>query len=250
MDNTIHKSIKLLDKLAEKSRTVPELCRILSYPKSTVHKIITNLAELGVVQRNPGTHSYSLGLKLIELGNRAQLDLGVRRVANPYMHGINQTIDETVYLTLLGNGVIVYVDCVESSKRIRSYPVAGIKAPMHCNALGKAILAFLDRDVVHNIIREKELIRLTANTITTEEELLKDLELTRNRGYAIDNMESEDHLRCVASPIFDSHGRAFAAMSISGPAIRVTMEEIPRFAGLLIEATQEISRHLGFHQEQ
>ena len=249
MDNTIQKAVSLLDQLAEQSSTVPELSRRLGYPRSTVHKILTNLAELGVVQRNPGTHTYSLGLKLIELGNRAQLDLRVRRIANPFMESINKSIDETVYLTVLGNGVVVYIDCVESTKRLRSYPIAGKKAPMHCTALGKAILAYLDDEVVRRIISEKELQSLTPNTLTSAEALFEDLSVTRRRGYAVDNMESEDHLRCVACPIFDGDGNPFAAMSISGPIVRITMETIPTIAELLIDATGEISHLLGYRPE-
>lgn len=247
MVNTVTKALKILDLLAEGTPLgVTEISKILEIPKSSAHSILKTLEAQGVVAKSIEGTKFLLGIKLIELGNRAQLELDICKITNPYLKRLNAETDETVHLTVLDNDEVLYLDCIESTQRLRTYPVIGIRAPLHCTSVGKAILAFQEEDVIKRIVEEKGLPKKTDNTITTKKRLWKEIEKIRSLGYAIDDMEHEEHLRCVGAPIRNQHGEVFASISISGPTQRNTDQKIHQFAPLLISATDDISRKLGY----
>ena len=247
--NSVLKAVKILDTIG-KSRPmgISEISRELKIPKSSTHGLLQTLESEGFVEKNEDTNKYNLGTSLIELGYRAQNDLAICRISKPYLNGINQETDETVHLTLLDNDEVLYVDCVESKRRMRTYSVLGIKAPLYCTAVGKAILAELPEINIKHIINTRGLEKLTNCTLTDEISLLQDLSDTRTRGYSIDNKEHEDQLICVGAVIRDAHGEAFASLSVSGPSDRMTEERIVHIGGLVKNATQQISRKLGFRE--
>lgn len=251
MVNTVLKAMQLLDYLANKpNQGVSDLARALEFPKSSVHGILETLASSGIVTKNEASGKYGLGTKLVELGNRAQVELDICRISAPFLQGLNQEFDETVHLTVLDRDEVLYVDCIESRKRLRTYSVIGVRAPLYCTSVGKAILAFQDDDEIRRIARAKGLAKMTPNTITTEERLFEEVSEIRRLGYAVDDMEHEDHLRCVGAPIRDARGEVFASISLSGPAERNTMERIRSMAPAIVGATEEISRRLGFRPER
>lgn len=247
MVNTVLKSVKILETIGKgKPLGISEISRELNIPKSSAHSILQTLESEGFVEKNGDTNKYNLGTSLIELGYRAQNDLAICRIARPYLNGINRETDETVHLTLLDNDEVLYVDCVESKRRLRTYSVIGIRAPLYCTAVGKAIMAELSDSHVKQIIGSKGLPRLTDMTITNENTLFQDLSETRIRGYSIDNMEHEDHLICVGAPIKNAAGEIFASLSVSGPSNRMSKERIGQIGNLVKNSTMEISRKLGF----
>lgn len=247
MVNTVLKSVKILETIGKgKPLGISEISRELDIPKSSAHSILQTLESEGFVEKNRDTNKYNLGTSLIELGYRAQNDLAICRIARPYLNGINRETDETVHLTLLDNDEVLYVDCVESKRRLRTYSVIGIRAPLYCTAVGKAIMAELSDYHVKQIIGSKGLPRLTDMTITNENALFQNLTETRSRGYSIDNMEHEDHLICVGAPIKNAAGEIFASLSVSGPSNRMLEERIAQIGNLVKNATMEISRKLGF----
>jgi len=249
MVNSVLKAVKILE-IIGKSRPlgISEISRELGIPKSSTHGLLQTLESEEFVEKNKDTNKYNLGTRLIELGYRAQNDLAICRIAKPYLNGINQETDETVHLTLLDDDEVLYVDCVESKRRMRTYSVIGIKAPLYCTAVGKAILAELPEKHIKQIIISKGLAKLTDKTITTEAGLYQDLSDTRNRGYSIDNKEHEDQLICVGSAIRDVNGETFASLSVSGPSDRMTEERIIYIGSLIKKVTSEISRKLGFRE--
>ena len=249
MVNTVLKAIKILETLSKgKPLGISEISKELKIPKSSVHSILQTLESERFVEKNADTHKFNLGTSLIELGYSAQNELAICRISKPYLNGINQETDETVHLTLLDNDEVLYVDCVESKRRLRTYSVIGIKAPLYCTAVGKAIMAGLSDSHIKQIIASKGLEKLTDLTITDENDLLQDLTETRNRGYSIDNMEHEDHLICIGAPIKNAAGDVFASLSVSGPSNRMTEERIVQIGDLVKNATSEISRKLGFRE--
>ncbi|HDN85172.1 MAG TPA: IclR family transcriptional regulator, partial [Candidatus Aerophobetes bacterium] len=198
------------------------------------------------VEQDGENKKYRLGLRLLELGNVVQSQLDIRRIAFPYLKKLNRETNETAYLVVLAEKRIVYVDCVESTARLRVRPLFGERVPLHCTSLGKAIMAFLPEYEVERIIKEEGLTRFTSNTITDPGLLKKELELIRERGYAIDNMEHEEGIRCVGASIRNSRGEVFAAISLSGPSQRLSFERIRKIAPLVIQAAREISAKMGY----
>ncbi len=247
MVNTVLKTIALLDSLARQGdRSLSDLARELGLAKSTVHGILETLESEGLVERDPESGKFHLGVRLIELGNRAQLGLDICRIAAPFLHGLNREFDETVHLTILDRDEVLYIDCIESQQRLRTYSVIGVRAPLYCTSVGKAIMAFLPEAEIRRIAAEKSIAPITAHTITSVECLLADLAGVRARGWSIDDREHEDHLRCVGAPIRDARGGVFAAISLSGPAERNTLARLGEIAPKLVAATSEISRRLGY----
>lgn len=247
MVNSVIKAVKILEIIGRgRPLGISEIGRELGIPKSSTHNLLQTLESEGFVEKNEDTNKYNLGTRLIELGYRAQNDLAICRISRPYLNGINQETDETVHLTLMDDDEVLYVDCVESKRRMRTYSVIGIKAPLYCTAVGKAILAELPEIHIKQIINSKGLAKLTDKTITNEVNLSQDLSETRIRGYSIDNKEHEDQLICVGAVIKDANGDAIASMSVSGPSDRMTEDRVASIGGLVKNATSEISRKLGF----
>lgn len=247
MNNTIIKSIEILDYIADHANTgVTEISNALGIPKSTVHNILETLSHFSILEKSRDTARYHLGVKLIELGYRAQTDIDICRIAHPYLRGLNEELDETVHLTVLDHDEVLYVDCIESKKRLRTYSVIGVRAPLYCTSVGKAIMAFLSKPEIDRIMYEKGLKKITEHTITDPIVMKQELEAIRSRGYAVDNMEHEEHLRCIGAPIFNSRGEAIASISISGPTSRILPETISVTAPKVLYASEEISRKIGY----
>jgi DNA-binding IclR family transcriptional regulator len=247
---TVHRAIEILDLIAGKGPLgVSEISRILELPKSSAHNILETLVANRVLEKDTERNSYVLGSKLVELGNQAQESLEVKRVAARYLRRLNSELDETVHLTVLDHDEVVYVDCLESKKRLRAYSVIGVRAPLYCTAVGKAIMAHLDPEDVDRIVKTQGLAAFTSATITTRSRLDTELAETRRRGYAIDNAEHEEHLRCVGAPIRDHSGQVFAALSVSGPSQRITRKAVPSIAERVMAAADEISTRLGYTPE-
>jgi DNA-binding IclR family transcriptional regulator len=249
--NSVRKALAILDLLSDgKERTLSDIAHSLSLAKSTAHNLLETLVEERILDRDSGSGAFSLGIKLIELGYCAQTGLDLVRIAAPFLKGLNMRFDETVHLVVLDNDEVLYIDCIESQRRLRTYSVIGIRAPLYCTSVGKAILAYLPDEEIRRIVAERGLARFTENTITTEARLWAEIAHIREHGYAIDDCEHEDHLRCLGAPIFDARGEVFASVSLSGPAERNTMERIESMAPALLEATGEISRRLGYRNRE
>lgn len=244
----LERAISILEFLGDnpKGVGVSELSRQLNLPKSTVHRILDTLLQNGYVEKNIDNDRYKLGLKIVELSNKILSNMELRNEARPYLEELMNYANEVVHLCVLRDGEMVYIDKVECPNPIRLYSQIGRRIPVHCTAVGKATLAFLPQEEAIRILKEKGMPRRTQNTITDLQTLLNQLEETRQLGYAVDDIENEEGVRCIAAPIFDYRGRVTAAISISGPDYRVTKERIPELAEKLKETARKISERLGY----
>jgi DNA-binding IclR family transcriptional regulator len=161
---------------------------------------------------------------------------------------LNAELDETVHLTVLEGNEVLYVDCLESSKRLRTYSVIGVRAPLYCTSVGKAILAFLDNEEQNRILDTITFEKFTENTITDKSFLKDELRTIAQRGYAVDNMEHEEGLRCVGAPIRNHAGKVFAAISVSGPSQRITLGNVSEIGKVVIAQAESISKQLGYRK--
>jgi DNA-binding IclR family transcriptional regulator len=223
-----------------------ELCTELRLHKSTVHRLMMVLEQHRLVVKNPETGRYRLGLKLFELGSKALDGIDLRGRARPYLDRLQQQFGETVFFCILDDGQVFYVEKVESQQSVRTACTVGSRAPAYCTAVGKAMLAELSDSEVSTIVRRWGLKAVTPNTITTAAALKSELRTVRSRGYAIDDEEKEQGLRCVSAAVRGHSGKLFAAMSISGPAFRMTKERIPEVGQAVMRAANELSAELGY----
>jgi len=247
MVNSVKRAAAILSLLGKEGRlSLTQICRTLRIPKSTTFSILETLEAERIVEKDEPTGTFSLGIRLLELGQEAQKNFELRKVASPYLQQLNHALDETVHLTVLDDDEVLYVECFDSSKRLRTYSVIGIRGPLHCTAVGKAILAFLDDDQKIRLVNRLELVKFTPNTITERKALLEDLDLVRRRGYSVDDVEHEEGVRCVGAPVYDNKGRACASISISGPTQRITKERVEELAARAKETARYISERLGY----
>jgi IclR family transcriptional regulator, KDG regulon repressor len=244
----LDRALAALAMLADRSResSLVELCNALRLHKSTVHRLMMVLERHRLVVKNAETGRYRLGLKLFELGSKALDGLDLRGRARPYLDRLQSQFGETVFFCILDDGQVFYVEKVESQQSVRTACTVGSRAPAYCTAVGKAMLAELSDAEVSGIVRRWGLKAITANTITTAAELKAELRAVRSRGYAIDDEEKEEGLRCVGAAVRGHSGRLFAAMSISGPAFRMTKERIPEIGQAVMGAANELSAELGY----
>jgi len=228
--------------------SLAELCPALGLHKSTTHRLMMVLEQHRLVVKNPDTGRYRLGLRLYELGSRAIDGLDLRGKVRPHLDRLQERFGETVFFCILDEGQVFYVEKVESQRSVRTACMVGSRAPAYCTAVGKAMLSELPEAEVVTITKKSGLKSITANTITTSTRLKAELKEIRSRGYAIDDEEKEEGLRCVGAVVRTHSRKLSAAMSISGPAFRMTKERIPEVGQALMQAAGDLSAELGYQE--
>jgi DNA-binding IclR family transcriptional regulator len=227
---------------------VTELADRLGLHKSTVHRFMVNLDAAGLVERNARTGRYRLGLHVFELGALVMQQMNLWDEALPFLEGLVHDTGETGHLAVLDGGEAIYIERVEARRALRVPSAIGRGYPAHATNLGKVLLADLPRERVEAIIAERGLAAYTSQTITDPAELEADLELIRRRGYAVDNEEYDEGLRCIGAAVRDHSGHVVAALGIGGPVTRITPERVEELGGLVMTAARGLSRRLGAHQ--
>lgn len=238
---SVDRSLLLLELLADAggSMRLAELEAASGLPLPTVHRLIRSLVHNGYV-RQEASRRYALGARLIRLGDTAARGLGTW--ARPQLRDLVEKIGETANLALLDGDDVVYVAQVPSEHSMRMFTEVGRRVNAHCTGVGKALLSQLDTDVVLDLLRRTGMPVMTPNTITDTSALLDQLELIRERGWAVDNGEQELGVWCVAAPIVGAPARV--AISVSGPSGRITADRIEAIAPVLRESALAVARAL------
>lgn len=241
----LDKALKVLELFDERGKglTVTEINDHLNFNKVSTFRIVKNLEEAGYLEKDQDTSKYRLGLKVYYLGALAEPHSGIRRITRPFLENLNDKCDETVHLAVLNKGEALYLDKIEGKRTIRVITRIGMKLPAHCSGVGKALLAALPEDALEQIIREKGLPRFTNNTITELKALKAELARVGKQGYAIDNEEIEEGLKCAAAPIRDAEGNVVAAISVSVPKERFD-KEIRTYISEVKKASQKVSQFI------
>lgn len=223
---------------------ISRLAARLGLAKSTVHRLASTLIDAGVLEQNPETGKYRLGLLVFELGSLVRRKIDVYHEARPWLFTLRDQTGETVHLAVLGRQGPVYINNIESHKAIRMSTGLGQRKPLHCTAEGKALLAFQPSEMIERTI-SAGLDRLTPKTITDAAALQDELAVIRARGYATDDEECEPGMRCIAAPVRDDSGHVTAAVGIAGPVQRLTKKMLLSHAPTLLNAVASISQRLG-----
>jgi IclR family transcriptional regulator, acetate operon repressor len=217
---------------------------------STAHRLLTTLADRGYVQQTAAQGRYALGLKVVELAGSMQArTAALCAAARPHLERLRHQTGETANLVILEADRVVYVDQVPGRHSVRMFTELGSSARAHTTASGKGMLAYRPTDAVARLYppEREPLERLTPRTLTTLDALLEDFERIRRRGYALDNEEHEEGVSCVAAPVFDASGTAFAAISISAPTTRIVHADTGELGQILHRHAADISAALGYN---
>jgi len=247
----LNKTFSILEILLQhgSAMNMTEISEKLGLYPSTIHRILDTLKHWGYVEQDPNTQKYQLGLKLLELGMARYHQMDLVREATPYLKELVNQCNETVHLGVLEEGEVMYLAKEESSQTIRMISYVGKRAPVHCTALGKVLLAYLPEEEIKKILDKIELPRLTENTITDKRELEKELNKVKKQGFALDREENEKDIRCIAAPIRNYQGEVIAAISISSPAFRIDVNKQNNLKDALLENSKRISERLGYNDK-
>ncbi|MGE5664460.1 MAG: IclR family transcriptional regulator [Deltaproteobacteria bacterium] len=227
---------------------VTELSKKLKLHKNNVFRILATLQSRNYIEQNKANENYRLGIKCLELGQTFIQQRGMLKQAKPILHELAEKSGETAYVSILRGNDVVYLDSVEASTTVRVVSRLGLHMPIHATAAGKAIITHESEDEIRKRFN-REMARFTPNTITTTDELLENLRVARDRGYASDLEEFEEGLRCIAAPIRDYTRKVIGALSISGPAHRLNDEKVEGVIGPeVVRCGQDLSRRLGYRE--
>ncbi len=212
---------------------------------STAHRILTTLKAGGFVQCDDARGGYLIGVQAFRVGsaflrNRKLVDVGRRT-----MRRLMEDSGETANMAIEVEGAVVFVSQMESHHSIRAFHRPGARGPMHASSLGKAMLAALTDDEISQKLHRVGMPRLTVHTIVDPDALLADLALVRKRGWAIDNEEQAEGMRCVGSAVYNEHSEVIGAISVSGPTVRVTDERLGELGPMVRRAAAEITERVG-----
>lgn len=249
---SLHRAIAILDcfRVGQPELGVREIARQLELHPSTVGRMLATLASLGILAQNKETHRYHMGAKVLNWGVVYISSVDLRVEARPYMEKLHQATNETVSLYIPDGDARVCIERLESSQMVRMVARVGERMPFYAGASGKALLAFLPPDQQKAILKNVPLAKLTTNTIHDAKALIHELALIQERGYAFSQGERVEGASSVAAPIFNATGRAIGAINISGPSTRFSKPKIQEYAALLVEATAQISKAMGYLEKE
>lgn len=247
---SIERAVAILNAFSaeEPELGVTDLAERLQLHKSTVHRFLVNLEAAGLVERNRHTSRYRLGLRIFELGGLVLQQMNLWDEALPFLEGLVRDSGETGHLAVLDGGEAVYIEKVEARRALRIPSAIGRGYPAHATSLGKILLAHLSAEARDAIVAERGLARCTPRTITDRDRLGTELDLIRTQGFAVDEEEYEEGLRCIGAPILGHTGQVVAAIGIGGPVTRITPQRVGELAELVMSAAGNLSRRMGSEQ--
>lgn len=245
---SVDRTLTIIEALADnpKGLGIGEISEKIDLHKSTVHRLLATLVDREYVRKDQNNR-YQLTLKLFELGSKRVEELDMVEIARPYLEQIMEQTNEVVHLVTLEDKAITYIDKVEPNTTIRMHSRIGVRRPLYCTGVGKAIMSTMCREELEEIWEQTDIEKLTEYTITNLDDMKKELKLIRERGYATDEQENEIGVRCVAIPIIDHTKKACGAISVSGPVERMTDETIEKIAQILIPISKKIRKELGYY---
>ncbi len=251
-NNSVQSIDRVLDILEALSASpqgmaLSDLAAATSLHASTAHRLLASLAGRGYVRKDPQSGKYRLTLRLYEISRRVSSVLDLFTASKPILETLSNEVREVIHLVERDGNEVFYLYKMEPfSRPINITSSVGLHNPMYCTGVGKSILAYLPEKEVRDIWDQTQVVQFTPKTIVTWEALQEDLERTRQRGYAIDDEEHDLGVRCMAAPIYSWNGNPLGAMSISGPAVRMTDSTIAEFAPKLLHTAGEISGSMGW----
>jgi len=239
---SLARGLKILELLGQVQDgvSITELAACLGVDKASASRLVATLARYGYAEKDEQTRRYHLGPQVVSLSRSVLARLPLREAAKPFLCQLMESTGECAHLAVPAQGKVLYIDQVESPATLRVNAQVGTLNPLHCTALGKALLAFGDLEL------PPTLESFTLHTLTDPGRLRKNLEQVRTQGYAVDDEEFDIGVRCIAVPVFDFRGKVVGSIGISGPATRVTPERLPELAMRVVVIGKTLSERMSF----
>jgi DNA-binding IclR family transcriptional regulator len=244
--STTLKALLVLEVVAASSRplSVSEVAEQVDVDKSTVYRMLNTLVDAGYVIRDEISKRYSLSYKVVSLSRNLLAENEVSRLIRRTLTHLSAATSETLHFSVVDGEEAVLVQRVKGTQLVTVDFQIGDRVPLHCTSIGKAVLAFQDVRYIEQIIAAG-LPKSASNTITEPMDFRQELQRIRSQGYAIDDREFSDNMRCIAVPVFEGGGHVNGGISISGPDSRFTLEKLDELKAPLLEASRKLSEQLG-----
>ena len=241
----LDRALNLLHMIAdEDGLTLSELSQRLDIPAPTAYRLLSTLQTHRVTEFDEGTQQWLVGVETFRMGSAFLRHTRIAEMGRHFMQELMEASRETVNLAIEQKGEVVFITQVETQEPIRAFFPPGTRGPIHTSGIGKALLAELPQRQLDAIINRKGLASFTPNTLNTRDALINDLAEIRKRGWAVDHEERNLGMRCVASAIYNEFGEAIAGVSVSGPTVRITEEQIdtlgPQVRACALRITESI----------
>ncbi|MGI6776686.1 MAG: IclR family transcriptional regulator [Acetivibrionales bacterium] len=249
MIKAVDKALTILDVLEkEKLAGVTEIANIIGVNKSSAHRILATLETKELVEKDEATKKYKLGLGFLRYSTSVLENIEISKVAKPFLEDLVGFTQESAHLCVLSKSKnkAVFVEQKKSSEIISISGKIGDEEPVYCSAVGKNLIAFLPEEELKRIIDTIEFKPFTLRTITSKQALIAHLEKIREQGYAVDDEEIYNGVRCVAAPVRNHKGKVIASVGVSGPANRIQLNDIEKYASAVKDIAAKISRRLGY----
>ncbi|NRB16860.1 MAG: IclR family transcriptional regulator [Rhodobacteraceae bacterium] len=257
-DKTAQNTIKSLDRAMEvfeflsdtQGKSLSTLASDLNQSPATVYRILVTLGGRGLVEFDQVDQVWNIGARAFVIGSRFLRRTSLVERARPFLRALMEESGETANIGIEQDGHVLFVSQVETRASIRAFFPPGTLSRLHASGIGKALLAEMDMQRFEKFLARAPLESFTEFTLTDRDALLEDLQVTRQRGYALDGEERNLGMRCIAAPVFDIHGEAVAGISVSGPTSRVGLDQVSRLGQSVLAAAGKLSAAIGGKSKQ
>jgi len=244
---SLERGLRILETVASSggSTTLAEMVRRTALHRSTAHHLLQTLVSFGYLRQDPVTRGYDLTAKLFRLTARVWTPDQIGRMAEPVAAELTSVTGESTSVAAYHNGEVTIVAKCEPGNPFRVVQQLGAQRPIHATAVGKAIVAFLPEAELASLTAQLQYERYTAHTLVTKATFMDELRRIRSAGYALDDEEHYEGIRCIAAPIYAYTGHAVASLCILGPKVRMTRQKLRDLREPLRERAQSLSTALG-----
>lgn len=247
LNRTALRTVDILRLVSKKQDgiTLDEICGKLGLPKTSAYDIVTTLVHTGMVQViREQKQRYTIGLTAYRVGINYTNNLDFIGAIDPVLKSFAREVGKTVFFGTRADDAIVYIRKFEPENPIITTATVGTKNPIHCTSLGKAIMAYSEAEEREELLGRLAYRRYTERTLTGREAFEAELERVRERGYALDARELEEHMECVGAPVFDQDGQVMGAISVS--SLYKPSEDYEALGAVVHKKAAELSKILGF----
>lgn len=236
--------LDILNMVSEKgSQTLFEINKDINIPKSSLHFLLKTLVNKNFLSYSAETKKYELGESILNISLNLLKGVEFRDVIDSYLKLISEETGETTHLSVMKGKLVIDTNFIESNSSIRVGRYYG-NLPIHCTSTGKVLITFVDKEKKEQILKNYEFKKYTQNTINSIEDFEKEIEKIKVEGIALDLGERDQYVNCIAAPIFGKGNQIYAAIGISGPSNRFTMDKILGYKDKLTQYAKEISNKL------
>ena len=242
----LDRSLNLLSIIADNDgSTLTDLADHTGMAPSTVHRLLTSLANHGMLTHDPESGDWTIGVRAFEIGNAFLRYRKLGTISRPFLKQLMDECGETANVAIEDEGEVVFISQIESHAPMRAFFRPGRRGPIHASGIGKAILSTWSDTNIAQALSGKALTHFTAHTLDTLPALLKDIQQIRSRGWSIDDEEHTLGMRCIAAPVFNEHSEAIAGISVSGPAVRLPKDKVALLGPIIRRTADELTRAMG-----